>query len=338
MYLARLDDRRGTRYQLRRSYRVDATSFNYRIVFDLGGNPGRFIEPFGDSCVLFDSGLLAAVAAETDDDGDRVLERLLVDFLPPATKRRLHLFPPRAAAHRPTPISPEEREEIARQVHLFDRRRLYYLRYGAVDQSRLFRLHEKCCRPLLGQCRDEREYAFMAEEAGLEPGLYRQYVYAIFDVQKHFHQSFAPWFPEALAQDEVADCFLKELCRLNGDSNFWQAEVAGTSLHLHLRRYLVMFFDYRPASRSFLDDFTEAFRAGHRRFRWPERKPAHSPEKVSEIFATPYAELRRMSGAQLIRLYRQKALRLHPDLGGDHDLFIELTEAYNNLRRGKKDP
>jgi hypothetical protein len=183
MYLARLNDSRGIRYQLRRSYRVDATSFDYRIVYDLGDNPSRYIESFDDRCVFFDGGLLAAVAAETDE----------------------HLVPPRTAAHRPTPISTEEGEEIARQVHLFDRRRLYYLRYGAVDQSRLFRLHEKCCRPLLGQCRDEREYAFTAEEAGLEPGLYRQYVYAIFDVQKHFHQSFAPWFPEALAQDEVEE-------------------------------------------------------------------------------------------------------------------------------------
>ncbi len=336
MYLARLNDSRGIRYQLRRSYRVDATSFSYRIVYDLGDNPGQFIEPFGDHCVLFDSGLLTAVASETDVNGDLVLERLLLDFLPTATKRRLKHFPPRTVAHRPAPISPEEREEIARQVHLFDRRRLYYLRYGAVDQSRLSRLHEKCCRPLLGQCRDEREYAFMAEEAALEPGLYRQYVYAIFDVQKHFHQSFAPWFPEALAQDEIADRFLAELCRLNGDTSFFQGEGAGTSLHHHLRRYLIMFFDYRPASRSFLDDFTEAFLADHRRFRWPERKLGQNPEKVSEIFATPYLELRRMSGAQLNRLYRKKAMRLHPDLGGDHDLFIELTEAYNDLRRGKK--
>lgn len=338
MYLALLNDSRGVRYQLRRSYRVDATSFDYRIVYDLGDNPGRFIEPFGEGCVLFDSGLLTAVAAETDDDGDLVLERLLFDFLPPATKRRQKLFPPRTAAHRPTPISTEEQEEIARQIHLFDRRRLYYLRYGAVDQSRLFRLHEKCCRPLLGQCRDEREYAFTAEEAALEPGLYRQYVYAIFGVQKHFHQSFAPWFPEALAQDEVADRFLEELCRLNGDTSFRQKERAGASLDHHLRRYLIMFFDYRPASRSFLDDFSEAFLAGHRRFRWPEKNPGRSPEKVSEIFATPYAELRRMSGEQLNRLYRKKAMRLHPDLGGDHDLFIELTEAYNDLRFGKKQP
>jgi hypothetical protein len=335
MYLARLHAGSGTSYQIRRSYRTDDNSFGYRIVYDLGDNPGRFIEPFGEHLVLFNNTLIEAVTAETADDGELILEGLLFNFLPPETRRRLRLFPPRTT-RRPTPLSDSEREEIARQVHLFDRRRLYYLRYGAVDQSRLSRLHEKCCRPLLGQSRDEREFAFAAEEAVLDPGVYRQYVYAIFDVQKHFHQSFAPWFPEALAQDEVADRFLEELCRLNGDGGFWQGERPGEALHHHLRRYLIMFFDYRPAGRSFLEDFTEAFMAGHRRFRWPERKPAKSPEKVSEIFATPYAELRRMSGDQLNRLYRKKAMQLHPDLGGDHDLFIELTEVYRDLRRGKK--
>ena len=43
-----------------------------------------------------------------------------------------------------------------------------------------------------------------------------------------------------------------------------------------------------------------------------------------------------MSREQLTRLYRKKAMDLHPDRGGDHDLFIELTEVYESLQRMKK--
>jgi hypothetical protein len=337
MYLASLNNGPTTIYQIRQSYRQPGEDpyFAFRIIFDLGQDPRRFFKLFNDYVVLFDDRLLDAVSAASENTGEFSLEQLLWPFLPLEARRRLALFGPRSSP-RPGPLDAREKEEIARQVHLFDRRRLYYLRYGAVDQSRLSRLHEKCCRPLLGQSRDEREYWFAAEETALSPGLYFQYVYAIFNVQHHFHQSFAPWFPEALARDEVADHFLTEICALNGDPRFWQWDLPGDTLHHHLRRYLIMFFDYRPAGRSFQDDFASAFMAGHRRFRWPARPPSRSPDKISTIFATPYEELRKMTGEQLNRLYRKKAMQLHPDRGGDHDLFIDLTEAYESLRRTQK--
>lgn len=337
MYLARLNNGPTTSYQIRQSYRKTGkdSSFGFRIVYDLGHNPARHFELYSDYIVLFDDALLTAVSTACENGGEDQLERLLRPFLPKEVRRRLALFDCRSSI-RPDPLTNEEREEIARQVHIFDRRRLYYLRYGAVDQSRLTRLHEKCCRPLLNQSRDEREYWFAAEEAALSPGMYLQYVYAIFDVQKHFQESFAPWFPEALARDEVADRFLTELCGLNDDPRFWQGDPPGLFLHPHLRRYLIMFFDYQPAVRSYREDFIKAFMAGNRRVHWPERKPSRSPEKISEIFATPYEDLRKMTGAQLNRLYRKKAMLLHPDRGGDHDLFIELTAVYESLRRTKK--
>jgi curved DNA-binding protein CbpA len=42
-----------------------------------------------------------------------------------------------------------------------------------------------------------------------------------------------------------------------------------------------------------------------------------------------------MTREQQNRLYRKKAMKLHPDGGGDHELFIELTEIYNELLRTK---
>lgn len=334
MYLAKLQDGLKTSFQIRQSYQTEENSFTYRIVYKLGNDPRRFIENFEDHVVLFNSDLVEAISARTSDDEESVLERLLWDFLPQETRRRLAMFQARNR-YRTGPPTDVDREEITRQIHLFDRRRLYYLRYGAVDQSRLSRLHEKCCRPLLGQSRDEREYYFAAEERALQPGNYLQYVYAIFNLQQYFSQSFAPWLPESLALDEMADHFEKELCRLNRDRRFWQKEKTIDSLHHHLVRYLIMFFDYTPARRSFFEDFAKSFMAGHRTFRWPERKQSRPPEKVSEIFATPYEELKKMPREQLNRLYRKKAMQLHPDAGGDHDLFIELTEIYNELLRNK---
>ncbi len=38
-----------------------------------------------------------------------------------------------------------------------------------------------------------------------------------------------------------------------------------------------------------------------------------------------------MSGRELTRLYRQRAKNLHPDTGGEHEVFIRLTAAYEQL-------
>jgi hypothetical protein len=334
IYLANLTAGLKSNYELRQSFARGDGGFAHRTIFALGPDPGRFIEPLNDNTVLFDEALLLAVAEAGGGNGDLLLEQLLLPFLPAEIRRRLALFPPRSRGGH-GPLSTEEQSANHHQVHLFDRRRLYYLRYGAVDQSRLSRLHEKCCRPLLGQSRDEREYYFAGEERALQPGMYFQYIYAIFSVAKNFHQGFAPWFPEALARDQVDDHFIHELCRLNRDPTFFP-DHHESALHPHLRRYVVMYFDHSPHPRSFHHDFAESFMAGRRRFHWPKHEKI-SPQQVSTIFAMPLAQLERMSLPQLNRLYRQLAMRLHPDQGGDHEAFIALTEAYKQLRRTKKE-
>jgi DnaJ-class molecular chaperone len=42
-----------------------------------------------------------------------------------------------------------------------------------------------------------------------------------------------------------------------------------------------------------------------------------------------------MNKNDLAKLYRQKAHEHHPDKGGDHDEFVRLTEAYEQLVRMK---
>ena len=334
MYLAKLRSGPLLTYEIRQSYHQAEQTFSWRTVFRLGPDPRRFIIDCADHVILFDTHLVAAVSAHTEHDSEPLLEKLLADFLPEEITRRHKMFQSRTS-YRVRPLTDADRDNIAHQVHLFDRRRLYYLRYGAVDQSRLARMHEKICRPLLGQSRDEREFYFTAEERVLTPGDYLPYVYAIFNLQQYFQQSFAPWLPESLAFDEIADHFEQELCRLNRATRFWQTEQPGHFLHPHLTRYLFMFFDSVPNQRSFMADFAKSFMADHRRFRWPERQAARSAEKISALWATSYDQLKKMTGAELTRLYRKKAMQLHPDRGGDHDLFIELTAVYNELLKTK---
>lgn len=333
MYLATLQYGEKTAYEIRQSYPVDKCStYKYKTVFNLGESPGDYMEEFDDHIVLFHSDLVAAVSSHTKEDEDDLLEQLLFRFLPHEVQSKIALYHRPDTAKRP-PLTSHEKDDIRDQVHIFDRKRLYYLRYGAVDQSRLSNLHEKCCKVLLYQSRDEREYYFQEEEKVLNPGEYLQYVYAIFNLQIHFNHSFAPFFPEALAVEEVADHFISEICRLNSNKQFWKGDRSGEYLHSHLQRYLIMFFDFSAAPKSFLHDFARQFRDNHRSFRWPEKRSTIKPERVSEIFETPYNELKSMSPEQLNRLYRKKAMQFHPDKGGDHHDFVELTAVYNDLLR-----
>lgn len=330
MYLARFQTQCGIIYQLRTSYRK-GEFFHHQTVFDFGLTPEVFFE-IQNRTVIFSSALLKAVSAHSSTDPDLILEELLFEFFPAHIQHHFNDFKTHKE-YKFGPLSKAEKEAIKRQIHLFDRKRLYYLRYGAVDQSRLTNLHEKCCRPLLGMSRDEKEFYFRDEEKALEPGMYMQYVYSIFNLQKYFNQSFAPWMPEALQLDEIADHFVEEICKLNDDQSFWQTDTSNKTLHQHLVRYLIMFFDYAAAPRSFFDDFTRSFQDQFRSFKWPEKKATSTPDEITEIFGVAHEKLKKMSKEELNKTYRKKAMQLHPDQGGSDELFIKLTNAYEQLKR-----
>lgn len=335
MYLAKLQHGSATYYQIRTSFKNDHGTYGHKTLFELGEQPFDYFNIEYDHVVIFSDALLIPLTAHLGKDPEPFLERLLFEFFPKNVQERLLTFKNRAANYKGR-LTTEEQKAIDKEVHIFDRRRLYYLRYGAVDQSRLTKLHEKCCRPLLEQSRDEREYYFSHEEKVLEPGSYFQYIYAIFNLQKHFKQSFAPWLPEALAQEEVADHVLEAICHLQNDLSFWQHEKPDKFLHRHLARYLWMFFDFTPHRRSFQQDFARAFMGSHRTFKWPEKKVEASPEQIEDMFGIGASQLESMDKETLTRLYRKKAMELHPDKGGDAEEFILLTEIYTTFLEKKK--
>lgn len=335
MYLATIHHGASRTYQIRQSYLDEATeSFQHRLIFDLGENPADHMELMGDAVVFFSRRLEQAVSASCPNDAAVQLERLLRPFLPRETRERFSRFD-RSSRYVPGPLTAKDREKIAGQIHIFDRRRLYYLYYRAIDQAKLFRMRETVFRPLFDQSRDEREYYFTGMEKDLEPGEYRNYLYASFNLQRHFRLGYATYLPESLPQDEVAEHFLDDLCLLNSARDFWRVTPTPDSLHPHLVRYLLMFFDFIPRIRSYDEEFIRRFMNSHRTFRWPERQGAVSEEKIGEIFGQPLATLKKLNKRELNRLYRKKAFELHPDRGGDQDRFVELTEIYNTLLRKK---
>jgi hypothetical protein len=337
MYLAYLDKAGKRSYELRQSYfDSDHHSFQSRLVFALGSDPSHYICQLADDICYFHDQVVARVEAFTDEEPTTLLENLLWAFLPLEERRRLEVFRHR----RPItlrPLTDDERQAINRDIPIFDRRRLYYLRYGAVDQSKIARVNAKLYRPLLYKSRDEREYYIRDLERALHATELRTYVFAIFDLQRHFHQSYSATMPEALNQVDIADHFVDDLCRLNRDPEFWRDEATVDSLRYHLIRYLIMFFDHGYGRRSLFDDFLREFMGRHRTFRWPERKPPMSTGAVEKIFAMDWRQLRALNRKQLARLYRQRAKKLHPDSGGDHEQFIALNAAYASLLVGKRE-
>lgn len=336
MYLATLTRGQTKHYEIRQSLPGDDHRYlEYQVVFDLGGDPGRYIERLADDICYFSAELEDRLQQETSEDASLILEELLWDFLPAEEQTRLSIFRHRGKA-RVSALSEGERSAIEKDIHLFDRRRLYYLRYGAVDQSRIFRLNPKLYRPLLNKCRDEREFYLLDLEKALQHNELRTYVFAIFDLQRHFTESFSATMPEALNQIDIADFFIEEICSLNDDKSFWRTGTGGTSLHDHLIRYMIMFFDHGYGRRSLFDDFVREFMGRHRAFSWPEKKPAVSTGQAEKIFQRKWQKLQKMSRRELTRLYRERAKELHPDSGGNHEQFIELNGAYASLMARKK--
>jgi hypothetical protein len=97
-----------------------------------------------------------------------------------------------------------------------------------------------------------------------------------------------------------------------------------------------MYFDHDFASGSFMEDYLRHFINSRRNYRVPDATVAFTLQKASTAFGETEEVLKKMSRKEFARLYRLKALELHPDKGGDHDEFVKLTEAYHALLKTRK--
>ncbi|MFP4284910.1 MAG: hypothetical protein ACLFQG_05095 [Desulfovermiculus sp.] len=331
MYLARFISSGRLSYQLRQSV-SDNGIFVSRTLYDLGSDPGSFIVYPGGNSFYLDQDMVETIEHRGRNVQYTELENIFWPFVHLSIRRKLQGFHNRAQArHRPRPLQDAEKEFIRNRIHLVDKRRMNYLRLGAMDQSRLGTVPPQLYRPLLYASRDEIEQRFLRMEMELKAHERAMYVYSFLHLRRFFSELCAGIMPQGLNQDKVDEVFEEQLCTLNGDPFFWAPENPSSFLHPYLVRYAIMFYDHPFGPSPFLDQILQDFIAQRRFHNPPSRKKEVSRNDVSEVFEVPLESLLSMSVRQVTRRYRRLAKKHHPDQGGDQATFIRLNQAYNWL-------
>ncbi len=331
MYLARKRIRGKTHYTIRESYR-DADAYLCRDLFDLGCAPERFIVYPGGNAFYIDAVVEDGIRSLGSEPAPEDMENLFWPFLKADIRRKLEPFRRRERQSQ-SRRRPAEASANA-DVHIFDRRRIHFLKTGQMDPRALGRIPASLLRPLRNKSRDEIEQDFMGMESILRPRDYKAYTFAIFDLQQFFHQRFVKGHPEFLDPDEVDGCFVEEICRLHRDDSFWAGMDSGGRLSDYLVRYAVMYFDHDYTSPSLAEEYLRDFINRHRMYQ-PPPVVAIRMEEMTAVFEKSREALKKMNRRDLGRLYRRRAQQLHPDKGGDHERFVKLNEAYQRLLRTK---
>ena len=332
MYLAEKHINGETHYFIRESYPADGIYLS-RNLLNLGRHPERLVEYPGGNAYYVSESVVDALASSAKMFDPEEVEDLFWRFVRPDIRHAQEHF-----RHRGRTRSDKKRAtpEPSPRPHLFDRRRVHFLRYGQMDQGGIGRVSPKLFQALEHKSRDEIEQYFMASERILKPHEIKSYVFVIFDMQRHFAESFAKTMPQALDQRAVDTFFIQEICRLNDDLKFWGGNATGDRLHEYLIRYVIMFFDSEYGRSRHLEDLLWSWVNRNREYRPPPSARPMSMGEASTVFGMPESELRQMNRRELARVFRKKARECHPDQGGDPEAFIKLSEAYQGLRERKK--
>ncbi len=333
MYIAKKEINGRTHYFIRETYSEDG-KLKSRTLFALGPNPSKYIVyPGGNSYYIHESVELSIL-----EKGFNVDTFELEDLFWPFLDTRLKRIIKKPAEKRPSAykgLSREKLREVQAGIHLFDKRRLHYLRFGVIDQRDILAIPYRFYNKVLGKSRDEIECIIDEMEERLKPAEIKIYIYTIFNLQRHFYDSpLCRTAPYLLDQDRMDDCFLEELCHLNQDHTFFGTERNGESLHEYLKKYLIMYFD-----NDFVKDpEAELHERLHRRgFYQPgETGISLSIEEACTRMKISVNEFRAMSKRRLTRHFKKLAHECHPDKGGDHEEFIRIRDAYKRLLEEKE--
>jgi hypothetical protein len=308
-----------------------------RDLFDLGTDPAKFIIYPGGNSFYIDPVIEDRLEALGVALQDNHLEDIFWRFLDPNIQRALEHFRHREALSRKSSASGGNSAKAESPVHIFDKRRLHYLKFGRMEQGYLWLVPQKLFNVLRNKSRDEIEQLFLDMEFQLNPREYKAYAYVIFDINQFFNESFAKKRPQYLKQSDVDDHFIEEICSLNRDLTFWAGMQTASGLHEYLVRYVLMYFDYDFAPMSWVEDYIRNFINSRRDYKSPFGAGSVTWNEAGVIFGETKDALKKMSRPDLIRIFRRRALELHPDKGGDPEKFVELTKAYDMLLRTKKE-
>ena len=336
MYLAQKLIDGVPHYFIRESY-WDGQHYVSRDLFDLGTHPDKYIVYPGGNAFYIDPEIedhLDAIGVSLQSDD---LEDIFWRFLDPRIQRALEHFRHRGKRAAQFQEKPGKSAETELPLHTFDKRRLHYLKFGRMEQGYLWLIPDKVFNILRHKSRDEIEQLFIEMEWELNPREYKAYAYVIFDINRFFSESFATNKPQFLKQSDIDEFFVAEICKLNKDTAFWSGMSAGRWLNEYLIRYLLMFFDYDFAPRSWVEDYIRNFINSRRSHSFRAQAGRVDMEAASSIFDETEEALKKMNRQELSRLFRRRAREVHPDKGGEQEKFVELARAYDALLRTKKD-
>jgi hypothetical protein len=333
IYLKRVMTGRRSHFILRESY-AEGGWLKHRDVMDLGPDPSLYIEYPGGNGFYFDPVIEQTLEAKSAGFCSEDLEQVFAPFLKPHI--RMILDGAQHTRRRPAPPPQSVVEALAPahgRVHLFDARRLYYLRTGRMDDGELSAGKDwKFLDVLRWKARDEIESFLEPMESRLPAGELAVYAYAVFGVHRYF-AGHVRHFPAALDPGRMDEYFLIELCRLNEDETFFAGagrENGASGLHPYLVKYVWLYFDYSFTGG---EEWHNVF-AGRAKSRSRGRPAPEAPlsvEQAARVFGISAEEFQKMSRKDLIRRFRRRAKKLHPDKGGEHGEFVRLSEAYEFL-------
>ena len=330
MYLARKKIKGVNHYYIRESYR-DGDTFLSRDLVDLGTDPAEYIIYPGGNAFYIDAEVEAHLEQLGVTPKGTDLEDIFWRFLDPDIQHALAHFRHREKRVQKENKSSQKLKNAETPVHIFDKRRLHYLKFGRMEQGYLWLVPQKLFDILRHKSRDEIEQQFLDMELQLNPGEYKAYAYVIFNIHQFFTESFSKKRPQDLKQRDVDKYIVDEICKLNQDHTFWAGMQTTSSLHEYLIRYLLMYFDYDYAPRSWVEEYIRNFMNSRRDYQSPFKNASVILKEASTIFGESREALKKMSRQELVRLFRRKAQELHPDKGGNHEKFVELTHAYHVL-------
>ena len=231
---------------------------------DLGAAPQSYIVYPGGNAFYIDERVEEKLASAGVSYRYEELEELFWPFVDPAIRVLLEPFMSRGQAK---PKAKRPGSDALSRIHPFDKRRLYYLRCGQMDQCDLNFINDKLYTRLLAKSRDELEQYFLEMERILRPDELKRYVFVILELARQFPDSrLFRIMPEALDEERLDQAFMQEFCKLHGDKKFWQGLHDPVEAQAYLSRYVVMFFDYHFAAGAADEEFLRNFINSRRRY------------------------------------------------------------------------
>ncbi len=324
MYLARKAIGGHTYFFIRESVFKDGV-WQSRDLFALGEDPTRYIIYSGGNSFYIDEYVLRAIEEKGVKTDQWELEKIFWPFVKPEIRHTIDNFSAHYQLKRRPRLPTREQMKLQKRFHLFDQRRLTFLKFGGVNIDPLLERPLPFLNVLKDKSRDEIEQLIMEKEMRLKPRETLAYIYASFGLARHFIHRLTKFIPEAQLLKEIDFFFLEELCKIAADESYRMGLSEETVLQDYLSRYVIMHFDRLEKDRAYF----ERQKARLRRQRQAAARKVLS--RAAEVFGVSEEELWRMGKEDILRLFRRQAQKLHPDRGGDHEAFIELRKLFEDL-------